>query len=123
MDITLWIVAGLLALAFLGAGTMKLSRSKEQLAASGMSWTEDFSAPMVKTIGSLEILGALGLVLPALTGILPTLVPVAALGLTATMIGAIVVHLRRREAFTPAAVLLVLAAFVAIGRFLVPFGG
>ena len=116
MDITLWIVAGLLALAFLGAGTMKLSRSKEQLAASGMSWTEDFSAPMVKTIGSLEILGALGLVLPAL-------VPVAALGLTATMIGAIVVHLRRREAFTPAAVLLVLAAFVAIGRFLVPFGG
>ncbi len=123
MDITLWIVAGLLALAFLGAGTMKLSRSKEQLAASGMSWTEDFSAPMVKTIGSLEILGALGLVLPALTGILPALVPVAALGLTATMIGAIVVHLRRREAFTPAAVLLVLAAFVAIGRFLVPFGG
>ncbi len=102
---------------------MKLSRSKEQLAASGMSWTEDFSAPMVKTIGSLEILGALGLVLPALTGILPALVPVAALGLTATMIGAIVVHLRRREAFTPAAVLLVLAAFVAIGRFLVPFGG
>lgn len=123
MDITLWIVAGLLALAFLGAGTMKLSRSKEQLAASGMSWTEDFSTPMVKTIGSLEILGALGLVLPALTGILPALVPVAALGLTATMIGAIVVHLRRREAFTPAAVLLVLAAFVAIGRFLVPFGG
>ena len=123
MDITLWIVAGLLALAFLGAGTMKLSRSKEQLAASGMSWTEDFSAPMVKTIGSLEILGALGLVLPALTGILPALVPVAALGLTATMIGAIVVHLRRHESFLPPVVLLVLAAFVAIGRFLVPFGG
>ena len=123
MNIALWIVAGLLALAFLGAGTMKVSRSKEQLTASGMGWTEDFSTGMVKTIGSLELLGALGLILPAVTGILPVLVPIAALGLTATMIGAVVVHLRRPEAFPPAAVLLVLAAFVAIGRFLVPFGG
>ncbi|HMQ36876.1 MAG TPA: DoxX family protein [Micropruina sp.] len=122
MNITLWIVAGLLALAFLGAGAMKVARSKEQLAASGLSWTEDFSAPMVKAIGALEILGALGLVLPAVTGILPVLVPLAALGLTATMAGAVIVHLRRRETFIPPAVLLVLAAFVAVGRFLVPIG-
>lgn len=123
MNIILWIVAGLLALAFLGAGAMKVSRSKEQLAASGVGWTEDFSAGMVKTIGTVEILGALGLILPAVTGIVPALVPVAALGLTATMVGAVVVHVRRHEPFTPAAVLLVVAAFVAIGRFLVPFGG
>lgn len=122
MNITLWIVAGLLALAFLGAGAMKGARSKEQLAASGLGWTEDFSAPMVKAIGALEILGALGLVLPAVTGILPVLVPLAALGLTATMAGAVIVHLRRRETFIPPAVLLVLAAFVAVGRFLVPIG-
>lgn len=122
MNITLWIVAGLLALAFLGAGAMKVARSKEQLAASGLGWTEDFSAPMVKAIGALEILGALGLVLPAVTGILPVLVPLAALGLTATMAGAVIVHLRRRETFIPPAVLLVLAAFVAVGRFLVPIG-
>ena len=123
MNITLWIAAGLLALTFLGAGTMKVLRSKEQLAGAGMAWTEDFSAAMVKTIGTLEILGALGLVLPALTGILPVLVPLAALGLAATMAGAVIVHLRRRETFIPPAVLLVLAAFVAIGRFLVPIGG
>lgn len=122
MNITLWIAAGLLALAFLGAGTMKVLRSKEQLAGAGMAWTEDFSAPMVKTIGTLEILGALGLILPALTGILPVLVPVAALGLAVTMAGAIIVHLRRRETIVPPLVLLVLAAFVAIGRFLVPIG-
>lgn len=122
MNITLWIAAGLLALAFLGAGTMKVLRSKEQLAGAGMAWTEDFSAPMVKTIGTLEILGALGLILPALTGILPVLVPVAALGLAITMAGAIIVHLRRRETIVPPLVLLVLAAFVAIGRFLVPIG-
>lgn len=122
MDIALWIAAGLLALAFLGAGTMKVIRGKEQLAASGLAWTEGFSAPMVKTIGTLEVLGALGLILPALTGILPVLVPVAALGLAATMAGAIIVHLRRHEPFIPPAVLLVLAAFVAVGRFLVPIG-
>lgn len=122
MNITLWIAAGLLALTFLGAGTMKVLRSKEQLAGAGMAWTEDFSAPMVKTIGTLEILGALGLILPALTGILPVLVPVAALGLAVTMAGAIIVHLRRRETIVPPLVLLVLAAFVAIGRFLVPIG-
>lgn len=122
MNITLWIAAGLLALTFLGAGTMKVLRSKEQLAGAGMAWTEDFSAPMVKTIGTLEILGALGLILPALTGILPILVPVAALGLAITMAGAIIVHLRRRETIVPPLVLLVLAAFVAIGRFLVPIG-
>lgn len=122
MNITLWIAAGLLALTFLGAGTMKVLRSKEQLAGAGMAWTEDFSAAMVKTIGTLEILGALGLILPALTGILPVLVPVAALGLAITMAGAIIVHLRRRETIVPPLVLLVLAAFVAIGRFLVPIG-
>ncbi|MFT3833975.1 MAG: DoxX family protein [Micropruina sp.] len=123
MNITLWIVAGLLALAFLGAGAMKVTRRKDALAASGLAWTEDFSASTVKTIGTLEILGALGLILPAVTGILPVLVPVAALGLAAIMIGAIVVHLRRHETIVPQTVLLVLAAFVAIGRFLVPFGG
>ena len=78
---------------------------------------------MVKAIGTLEILGALGLILPAVTGILPVLVPLAALGLAVTMIGAVIVHLRRREPFIPPLVLLALAAFVAIGRFLVPFGG
>lgn len=123
MNITLWIVAGLLALAFLGAGTMKVVRTREQLAASGLAWTEDFSAGMVKTIGVLEILGALGLILPAVTGILPVLVPLSALGLALTMIGAIITHRRRREAFLPPVVLLALAAFVAIGRLLVPFGG
>jgi len=63
VNVFLWIVAGLLALAFLGAGAMKLSQPREKLAAS-MGWVNDFSAPMVKTIGALEVLGALGLILP-----------------------------------------------------------
>jgi uncharacterized membrane protein YphA (DoxX/SURF4 family) len=119
VNVVLWIVAGVLAAAFLGAGAMKVSRSKEQLAGSGMAWVEDFSPGMVKFIGLVEILGAIGLILPAALDIVPVLVPLAALGLVLTMIGAAVVHVRRNEVKTiaPSVVLLVLAAVVAWGRF------
>jgi uncharacterized membrane protein YphA (DoxX/SURF4 family) len=119
MNIALWVAAGLLAAAFLAAGLMKATRSKEALAAAGMGWVEDFSPGMVKTIGVLEILAAIGLVLPALLDIVPVLVPLAALGLVLMMIGAMIVHGRRKEyqAFAPNIVLLLLSAFVAWGRF------
>jgi uncharacterized membrane protein YphA (DoxX/SURF4 family) len=119
VNVVLWVLAGLLAAAFLGAGAMKVLRTKEQLAGSGMAWVEDFSPAMVKVIGALEILAAIGLILPAALDIAPILVPVAALGLVVMMIGAAVVHVRRKELQTiaPSLVLLVLAAVVAWGRF------
>jgi hypothetical protein len=64
VNLFLWIVASLLAIAFLGAGAMKLTQPREKLAASGMGWTEDFSPGMVKTIGALEVLAAIGLIVP-----------------------------------------------------------
>jgi hypothetical protein len=84
-----------------------------------MAWTEDFSAGAVKAIGAAELLGAIGLILPALLDIAPVLVPLAATGLALTMIGAVVVHIRRGEtqAIAPSAVLFVLSAIVAWGRF------
>ncbi|GGP14010.1 DoxX family protein [Nonomuraea glycinis] len=119
MNIALWIVAGLLALLFLGAGAMKLTQPKAKLAASGLSWTEDFSDNTVKVIGGLEALAGLGLILPAALGILPVLTPLAATGLVLVMIGAAITHVRRKEYPVIAAnvVLLVAAAFVAWGRF------
>jgi uncharacterized membrane protein YphA (DoxX/SURF4 family) len=118
MGIALWMVQGLLAVAFLGAGGTKLSQPKEKLA-KNMAWVEDFSQGTVRLIGTLEVLGAVGLVLPGLMGVLPWLTPLAALGLVLTMVGAILTHLRRSEnsAIAPPAVLLVLAAFVAYGRY------
>ena len=113
MTIAYWIVAGLAALAFLAAGLMKLTRPKEALAASGLAWTEDFSQPNVRLIGTAEVLGALGLILPGLV-IAPVLGPIAALALTALMIGAISVHLRRKETFIPALVLAVITAIAAV---------
>ena len=119
MDVVLWILAGLLAAVFLAAGSMKLLRTKEQLASSGMGWVEDFSPGMVKLVGLLEVLAAIGLVLPAALDIAPVLAPLAALGLVVMMIGAAVVHVRRKELNTiaPSLVLLVLAAVVTWGRF------
>lgn len=118
MNIALWIVQALLAVAFLGAGAMKLTQPKEKLVTS-LAWAESFSPTAIKLIGAAEILGALGLVLPALTGIAPVLTPLAAVGLAVVMVGAIVTHGRRGE--TPMiavnAVLLALAVFVAWGRF------
>jgi hypothetical protein len=119
MDVVLWVIAGVLALAFLAAGAFKLTQSKEKLAAAGMAWTEDFSPPMIKLIGVLGILGALGLILPAVLDIAPILVPLAASGLALVMVGAAVTHARRGETAMIAinAVLLVLALVLAWGRF------
>jgi uncharacterized membrane protein YphA (DoxX/SURF4 family) len=119
VNIVLWIIAGLLAAAFLASGVMKVSQPKEKLAASGMGWAEDFSAGTIKLIGTLEILGAIGLILPALLDIVPVFVPLAALGLVLLMASAIVVHSRRKEpqAVGINVVLLLLAAVVVWGRF------
>jgi uncharacterized membrane protein YphA (DoxX/SURF4 family) len=70
MSIELWVVQVLLAAAFLMSGATKLSQPKEKLV-KNMAWVEDFSQPTVRIIGTLEVLGAIGIVLPALTGILP----------------------------------------------------
>ena len=115
MTTTLWILQGILAAAFLGAGSMKLMKTPEELVAMGMAWAEDFSPGQVKTIGLLEALGAIGLILPVALNIAPVLTGVAAAGLVLTMGGAIAVHIKRGEfpMIAPGAVLGAMAAFVA----------
>ena len=79
----------------------------------------DFSAATVRFIGIVELAGALGLILPAATGIAPVLTPLTATGLAVTMILAALTHVRRKEPSAIAfnAVLLILAALAAWGRF------
>jgi len=118
VNVALWIIACVLAVAFAMAGLLKLTRPKEQLA-ENMGWVEDFSAGTVKLIGGLELLGAIGLVLPAALGIAPMLTPLAATGLAITMLLASFTHARRREPqlIVVNVVLLALATFVAVMRF------
>lgn len=121
MNIVLWIVQGLLAAMFLMAGFMKLSQPKDQLKEKIGDWVDGFSDSSIKAIGLLEILGAIGLILPMVTGIAPILTPLAAAGLILTMIGAIIVHVNRKEmkALPMNFILLALAAFVVVGRFMI----
>jgi len=81
-----------------------------------MGYAADRSVAEMKWIGLAEVLGALGLVLPWLLGIVPVLTPLAALGLAATMGGAIMIHYRRNEPVAVPAVLLTLLLFVVVGR-------
>jgi DoxX-like protein len=83
MNLTLWIIAGLLAVAYLVGGGGKLIMPKKIAAiAPSARWVEDFSAGSVKAIGALEVLAGVGLVLPAALDIAPVLVPLAAVGLS-----------------------------------------
>jgi uncharacterized membrane protein YphA (DoxX/SURF4 family) len=120
MNVVLWIVQGLLAAAFLLSGAGKLARSKEQLGGDPrMAWAQDFSQPTIRLIGALEVAAALGLILPAVTGIATVLTPLAATGLAGIMAGAAYTHFRRgeKQAIVINVVLGLLALFVAWGRF------
>lgn len=128
MNTALWIITGLLTAVYLFSGLGKLFVPREKMAAMAQAarWVLDFKPGTLKAIGALEILGAVGLVLPALLGIAPILVPLAASGLALIMTGATIVRIRRGE--TKAALgdgaYFALAAFVAIGRFaLEPLNG
>ncbi len=118
MDGALWIVQALLAIAFAMAGLGKLTQPKEKLAPR-QPYVEDYSAGAIKAIGLAEVLAAIGLIVPRLTGMLPWLTPLAGAGLVLLMLGAMATHLRRREYpnVVPNLVLLALAGFVAYGRF------
>lgn len=119
MNLALWIVAIVLAATFAGSGLMKLLVPKDKLVNSGQGWAQDYTPTNIRLIGFVELLGAAGLILPAVTHIAPILVPLAAIGLVLVMVGAAMVHARRKEAMNIGvnAVLLALAVFVAWGRF------
>jgi hypothetical protein len=118
MSIFLWILQALLAALFAASGLGKAVQAKDELAAK-YEWMHDVSQSTVRFIGVAELLGAIGLIGPAATGIAPVLTPVAATGLAVLSALAVALHLRRRETrgVTVAGVLCVLAAFVAWGRF------
>ena len=120
MNTAVWIAQALLAVAMLGAGAMKLSKSKAQLQASGsMDWVEDKTEGQIKGIGTLEVLAAVGLILPAVLDVAPVLVAIAAVGVVLLMLGAAATHLRRGEGqMVPVNLAIAaVAVFIALMRF------
>ncbi|MBD8045180.1 DoxX family protein [Arthrobacter sp. Sa2BUA2] len=118
MLVFLWVAEIVMALLYFGLGAMRLVQPYSKLVRV-LRWPADFPAWAVKLIGVAEILGAIGLLLPAATDIAPILTPIAASALAVMMAGAVVVHIRRgeRQRVALPAILLVVNVFVAVGRF------
>jgi uncharacterized membrane protein len=118
LNVALWAAQGLLALAFAIAGWIKLTMPIATLV-SRLPWTTDTPVVMIRFIGAAELAGALGLLLPSLTRVAPSLTPVAASGLTTVMALAAALHVYRGElgvVLLWPALLGPLASFVAWGR-------
>ena len=96
MNVVLWVLQGALAAIFVMAGVMKSTQPKDKLV-ERLPWVEDFSPGTVRFIGAMELLGAIGIILPAVTGVAVVLTPLAATGLAVLMLLAALTHVRRRE--------------------------
>jgi hypothetical protein len=118
MSLVLWILQVVLAAMFAMAGFTKLTQPRVKLAWR-LPWVEGFSPATAALIGTLELAAALALILPASTGIIPALTPLAATGLVVLMVLAATTHACRREpaAIAVDAVLLTPASMAARGRF------
>lgn len=116
MNIALWIVQGLLALGFLYSGWMKAVQYEKGAAAWG--WVKEVPRGLVVSVGVLELLGTLGMILPEGTGIAPALTPIAAIMLAAVVLFGALFHLLRKEyrEIGINVAFLALAVLVAIGR-------
>ena len=119
MNTALWILQIALAAIFLITGLAKLTQPRQKMAAGPMRWAADVTDRQFRTVGLLEVLGAVGLILPGVLGIAPALTAVAAVGLALTMVGAALTHVRLGETERLAVPLLVLSAalYVAVERF------
>lgn len=117
MNIALWIVQGLLAVLYGMAGGMKTFAPGKVRENAQMTWAHGQSDSYIRSVGIPEVLGMLGLILPMVTGILPWLTPLAAVGLTVIQLLALfTVHLPRKEPILPNIILGALSAFVIVGR-------
>ena len=118
LDVLAWIATALLGVILLPAGLLKLTQSRQALVAKGQKWAADYPAGAVRAIGALEVLAVIGLIVPPLIDVAPSLAVAAAVGVVALMIGAAVTHARRRETALIAmnAVIIVLAVLVVIAR-------
>lgn len=119
MNVALWVGQALLAAVFLFSGVTKVSQSKERLVAMGQTGASVFPGPLLRFVACCEVLGAVGVIVPRLTGMAMVLTPLAAVGFVVVMAGAVTAHAWLREPRNVAATSLILlvAAAVAVGRF------
>lgn len=125
MDTLVWATQGLLSFVFLMAGLMKMIQSKDKVIASGGKWAEDFAPTLIKVIGIVEVVLAVGLTLPRILGHGHVLTSASAAGLAVVMMGAFFTHLRRKEHLflLVTGLFFILASLVCYAQFPFPLNG
>jgi DoxX-like family len=120
MNVALWIVASVLAFVLLLASAKMVVPQEKMVGMMGSAsrWVEDFEPRALKAIGLLELLGAIGLILPGVLGVAPVLVPVTGVCVVLLFVGAVSMRLRRGERITVVGdlIYLAMAVFVTWGR-------
>ncbi len=117
MNTVKWILQVIIALAFLTGASYRLFTPYEELMVTeGTYWVEDLSSTQVKVISILEILGAIGVILPMFVSRFKYFVPLAAIGLALTMIGASTLHLMRGEPVIVNVVIFLICGAIAYFR-------
>ncbi len=116
LHISLWVVQVFLALTFGLAGLAKITSPIEKLIEDGFGFVTDYGIESVQFIGWCEILGAIGLILPAALRFKPILTPLAAMGIATIMVLAVIYHILNNESYLSNLPFLALALFVAWGR-------
>jgi uncharacterized membrane protein YphA (DoxX/SURF4 family) len=118
MNTTIWIIQGILAAFFLMPAFMKLTLSKKKLISKKQLQPGNSPIP-VRILGLMELLGAIGIIIPLYTNTIPLLTPLAAVGFCIVMIGAFFVHFKRKEykVFPVLVIAFIAALIVAIYRF------
>jgi len=107
METLLWILQSHIALMFIAGGLVKLLIPREKMIPK-QPYVKNYTSTQIKLIGLAEILGAIGLIVPAATGILPVLTPLAAVGLCVIMLLATRLHLQEKEMMKVAIIFMML---------------
>ncbi|WP_413373955.1 DoxX family protein [Paenibacillus taichungensis] len=117
MNMALWIVQSILGVGFIFSGWMKAFQYEQ--AKKSWPWANEVSRGLVFFIGVMELVGVIGLIVPQATNIAPGLTPLAAIGLAVVVLLGAIFHIARKEykQIVVNIVFLVLAVFVAVGRF------
>ena len=113
METTIWILKGVIALLFIFTGVNKIFLPKAKLLDKGMKGLADLDVKQIKSAGLLEVLGAFGLILPALLNIYPILSSISALCLGLTMIVAGWINYKHKLSIIPNIVIFIICIFIA----------
>lgn len=113
METTIWILKAAIALLFIFLGVNKLMLPKAKLLDKGMKGLINLDEKQIKTAAVLEILGAIGLILPSALNYFPVLSSISALCLGLTMIVAGLVNFKLNLSIIPNIVILAICIFIA----------